>query len=74
MERLDYITRGLKARYLTRQSVQAIAADSFLRSDELRKRSALQLRELVVVCHRGTHYLSSPALLLYFAGADTVQI
>ncbi|KEY75200.1 hypothetical protein S7711_01639 [Stachybotrys chartarum IBT 7711] len=36
LERLDYITRGLRSRA----------------GDDVRKRSALQLRELVVVCHR----------------------
>ncbi|KAI8682353.1 Non-specific serine/threonine protein kinase [Fusarium sp. Ph1] len=36
LERLEYITRGLRSRS----------------GDDVRKRSAIQLRELVVVCHR----------------------
>ncbi|KAH8729835.1 armadillo-type protein [Ilyonectria robusta] len=49
LERLDSITRGLRSRI----------------SDDVRKRSATQLRELVVVCHRDL----SPELFLAFYNA-----
>ncbi|KAF5006676.1 hypothetical protein FDECE_6968 [Fusarium decemcellulare] len=54
LERLDYITRGLRSRA----------------GDEVRKRSAIQLRDLVVVCHRDL----SPEHFLAFYNAVNNKI
>ncbi|KAK7428315.1 phosphatidylinositol kinase-related protein kinase tor1 [Neonectria magnoliae] len=54
LERLDYITRGLRSRT----------------ADDVRKRSAIQLRELVVVCHRDL----SPEQFLAFYNAVNSKI